>query len=191
MSQLATSAVITHPTAGDGYELTERCDLGCIQIIAGGEDQAAVDSLAKFMEIVPPVVGAVSRDAAGNCLIGLSPRFWLLVCPSESEDDIVQKYAGAFPDGTILASAFGDHLPWLELSGARATVMLCQMGFLGLKGKEIPANSARRHTLGHVPVILQRLGRDHWRIGVERSRVGHFCNWLESASANQGGWPIA
>jgi hypothetical protein len=35
------------------------------------------------------------------------------------------------------------------------------------------------------------VGEAHWRIGVERSRARHFCDWLESVSANQGGWPIA
>ena len=190
MSLPTTPAVIAHPIVGDGYELMERGDLGCVQIIAGGEDQAAIDSFAQFLELVPPAVGGVSSDAAGNCLIGLSPRSWLVVCPSEREDDIVQKYAGAFPDGTILASAFGDHLPWLELSGARATLLLRRMGFLGLQGREILVDGARRQTLGHVPVVLHRLGQDLWRIGVERSRIQHLCDWLESASANRGGWPI-
>ena len=191
MSPLATSAVTIHPIAGEGYELVERADLGCVQIIAGGEDQAILDSLSRFLKFVPPAVGGVSRDVAGTCLIGLSPRSWLLTCPSESEDGIVQKFVGAFPDGAILAPAFGDHLPWLELSGPRATLMLRRMGFLGLQGREIPVDGARRQVLGHVPVVLHRLGQDRWRIGVERSRVGHFCNWLETASANQGGWPIA
>jgi heterotetrameric sarcosine oxidase gamma subunit len=69
--------------------------------------------------------------------------------------------------------------------------MLRQMGFLGLQGREIPVGGARRQTLGHVPVVLHRLGQDHWRIGVERSCVRHFYDWFESVSANQGGWPIA
>jgi len=191
MSLLAISVMIAHPIAGEGYELVERTDLGCVQIVAGGEDQATLDSLSRFLDFVPPEVGVVGRDVAGNRLIGLSPRSWLLICPSKNEDDVVRKYAGAFPDGTILASAFGDHLPWLELSGPRATVMLRKMGFLGLQGKEIPIKGARRQTLGHVPVVLLRMDQDLWRIGVERSRIQHFCDWLESVSANHGGWPIA
>src|ERR1051326_7885427 len=107
--------------AGDGWELVERADLGCVQVVAGGEDRAAFDSLSQFLAVVPPSVGAVVQDSAGHWLIGLSPRSWLLVCARGREDDLARKFVETFPDGTILAPAFGDHLPWLELLGPGST----------------------------------------------------------------------
>jgi len=175
---------------GDGWELVERADLGCVQIVAGGENRTVLDSLSRFLGVVVPSVGAVVRDSAGQWLIALSPRSWLLVCERNREDDLVQKFVEAFPDGAILAPAFGDHLPWLELTGAHSTVILQRMGFLWLQGRGIPIAGTRRQLLGHVPVVIHRPGEDQWRIGVERSRTRHFRDWLESASANQGGWPI-
>jgi heterotetrameric sarcosine oxidase gamma subunit len=177
--------------AGDGWELVERGDLGCVQIVAAGENRAAIDSLGRFLAVVPAPVGAVVQDSAGHWLVGLSPRSWLLVCARDGEDGLAQKFLEAFPDGTILAPAFGDHLPWLELSGPGSTALLGRMGFLGLQGRGIPVAGARRQLLGHVPAVIHRLGEDHWRIGVERSRIRHFRDWLESASANRGGWPIS
>lgn len=177
--------------AGDGWEIVERGDLGCVQIVAAGEDHAAIDSLGRFLAVVPAPVGAVIQDSAGRWLIGLSPRSWLLVCTRDGEDDLVQKLQEAFPDGTILAPAFGDHLPWLELSGPCSTALLGRMGFLGLQGRGIPVAGARRQLMGHVPAVIHRLGENHWRIGIERSRIRHFRDWLESTSANLGGWPIS
>jgi heterotetrameric sarcosine oxidase gamma subunit len=176
--------------AGDGWEFVERADLGCVQIAAGGENRTALDSLSRFLAVILPSVGDVVQDSAGQWLIGLSPRSWLLVCEREREDGLVRKFAEAFPDRAILAPAFGDHLPWLELTGLNSAAILRRMGFLGLQGRPIPVAGTRRQLLGHVPVFIHRLGDVHWRVGVERSRIQHFRDWLESASANQGGWPI-
>ena len=120
---------------GDGWELVERGRSRLCPDRRGWREPTRYPILsAGFSVLFRPrwvLWSGIGRSLADR----LYARSWLLVCRAQREDDLVQKFAEAFPDGAILAPAFGDHLPWLEFTGPRATLILRQDGFPGASGK--------------------------------------------------------
>ena len=87
----------------------------------------------------------------------------------------------------MLATPFGDHLPWFDLTGPHAESVLSAGAFLHLGGP-FAVGRARRMLVAQVPVVLVRLGETAWRLGVERSRASYFRDWLAAAGrATEGG----
>lgn len=168
--------------SGDGWQFVERGDLGAVQLVAADEGETTLSALGASVGVTLPATGrTVELVGEGGRVIGLSPRWWLLECPLSAEPAWVARIADAVPGAGVLVTAFGDHLPWFDLTGPRAESLLSAGAFLHLGGP-LTTGRARRMLLAQVPVVLVRLREQAWRLGIERSRAFYFRYWLAAAA---------
>ncbi|MDQ2067790.1 sarcosine oxidase subunit gamma family protein [Xinfangfangia sp. CPCC 101601] len=161
------------------HDIHDRADLAAVLVVATDDDAAA--ELASIGLTVPTGAGPmVAQD--GLQAIWLSPRSWVIQCAPEAEMALVARINAAFDDRRITASLFGDHLAWIEISGADPQALLRRGGFVSLDAGGIAPGSAKRTLVAEVNVILCHIEPGRLLAGVERSRARYFVDWLKQAA---------
>lgn len=69
---------------------------------------------------------------------------------------------------------------WLSLSGEEAEDKLRQGGFLSFADEGLTIGHTKQTLISGIPVIIHRKSATIWSIGIGRSYVSYFINWLKS-----------
>jgi heterotetrameric sarcosine oxidase gamma subunit len=167
----------------EDVSLRERADIGAVLVTAAVDGAGVSSAIGDTARIeLPPVPGMIAKGG-DRTVLWLSPRSWLIQCPVAEEVALVGAINDAFPDKLVHAVRFGDALCWLELTGSGARELLTEGGFLSLERDGLAAGRAKRTLIAQIAVVLVHESESVWLVGVERSRVRYFVQWLSSAAA--------
>jgi heterotetrameric sarcosine oxidase gamma subunit len=165
-----------------GLKVIERGDLGCVLCTAAVDASYVLAHISSAAEVeLPAKSGLVAHDG-GRSAIWLSPRSWLILCSLDEEWDLAASINQAFADRRVLASVFADYLCWIELSGKAVEDTLRQGGFISLASGGLQEGHAKRTLIAGISTVIHRNTAMTWTLGVERSRVQYFTDWLLSAT---------
>jgi sarcosine oxidase subunit gamma len=169
----------------DNALLHERADIGCVLLAAAVPAADIVTSASEAAGVELPLVPGPIRAGVGREALWLSPRSWLIRCPSEEEMDLVVHLNAAFPDKLAHAVAFTDALTWFQLSGAGALDLLTEGGFVSLERGGLAVGHAKRTLIAQIAAVIVRQCASVWLVAVERSRARNFVDWLSAASESR------
>jgi|TARA_B110000238_G_C16006606_1_gene386938 sarcosine oxidase gamma subunit len=185
--------------------INESNHLGCVRCtIAVGFNEIS-PTLSQQLHINLPSKPGRVVVANGRHLIWLSPRSWLILfslnkveldnsCLNEyslnesslnessldKEKKLLESINAAFPDRSVLASAYSDYLCWFSLNGDKAKTVLHQGGFISLAPEGIPVGHAKRTLIAGIPAVIYRTSITEWNLGIERSHASYLQTWFRS-----------
>lgn len=163
-----------------GLTVTTCANLPCILCTAAVDAEKVADALSHAISAPVPIHPGVISEHDERRVLWISPRAWLVLCPENDEAEVLSSVHSAFDDRAVLASRYSDHYCWFELAGDRVEDTLRQGGFITFEPGGLPLRYAKRTLIAGISVLLLTVAESVWHVGVERSRVGYFIEWLES-----------
>lgn len=158
--------------------LADRSDIGCVYLASAVPAADVRAALSQILALTVPTTPGVASDNGECRALWLSPRAWLIRCLADDEGALVDSLNARFPDKTVHASRFTDHLAWIEVAGPGADDLLKQGGFVSFERNGLPVGHAKRILLAGVPAVIDRPSADGWLLGIERSRAHYLVDWL-------------
>ena len=131
-----------------------------------------------------PVCHGATTVAPDRQVIWMSPRCWMVLCPTDLEWELIEAAEVAFPNRLVHATPFSDYFAWFALGGPGAAAALRQGTFISFAADGLAIGAAKRTPIAGIPAVLIRDSDDAWRNGVERSRAQFFLSWLQHLTSS-------
>lgn len=165
-----------------GLEVVERTDTGCVLCTAAGDPSSIAPALSRALAAALPERPGAFTHEGDRRVLWLSPRAWLVLCPRDGQEPLIEAVQGAFRDHSVLASRFSDHYCWMELAGDGLEDALRQGGFITLRPEGFPPRYVKRTLIAGMTVLICSITGTRWLLGIERSRAQYFCEWLRGVN---------
>jgi len=182
------AALMSEASVAEGLSLSEVAFTTQVSVrVAPGS--AGYDAVASATGVgLPEKVGQVAGSVSGVSVLWLGPDEFLVTAPEDSSlVSTLETALGENPGQVVDLSA---NRSVLELSGAKAPLVLRKSCPADLHPRVFGVNRAITTSLANVPVLLWRTGEESWRIMPRSSFTEHTVHWLIDAMTEFASDPV-
>ncbi len=173
-----------------GVSVAERHSDGCVLLTSVVDAITIFEVLSHVLGLTIPMDHGTISGEGTRVVSWLSPRSWLVHVPENEVNSLMKSVDRAFPEKRVSASHFSDHICWFDIEGDGVEDLLKQGGFISLEPCGLPVKAIKRTLVAGVPLLIWRYEKNHWRVGVERSRAQYFIDWMvQTQMETQGNRP--
>jgi sarcosine oxidase subunit gamma len=182
-SKAAVTSAATEPR---GVRLSERPDIGKIDLRGDAADRAFMSAVGRILDLLLPTEPCQSAQNGDMTALWIGPDQWLLTCPKDAVADLVRKLEEALQ---------GIHASVTEITAGRTVFRLTGPNMKDVLAKGCPLDLHQRvvdpgyvagSVLAKITVLLHVQNHECVDVYLGRSFADYLWAWFEEAGMDDG-----